>query len=136
MGYFSLDNLRLMYNLPKPHNLYNKLFLRKFAKENEDLADVARTWTQNKGKIKKDKIGMYSTTSISPPHIFATTMLWIMFGKPDSTKFSLKWLPLIDASVNAKIMNWTQFFSNNLVKAIMECRRNRRISSMVYPPFS
>jgi len=40
MGSFSPDNLRLMYNLPEPHKLYNKEFLEKFGKENEDLADV------------------------------------------------------------------------------------------------
>ena len=77
-----------MYNLLEPHNLHNKQFLEKFAKDNEDLADVTRTWTENEGKIKKDKMGLYSIASISPPHIFAVTMLCRMFGKPDSTKFS------------------------------------------------
>lgn len=65
---------------------------------------------QNEGKINKDKIGMYSTTSISLPHTFLVAMLCRMFGKPDSTKFSPEWLPLIDASINENIMNWAQFF--------------------------
>ena len=62
-------------------------------------------------------------------------MLCILFGKPDSTKFSLKWLPLIEVVVNAKIMNWAQILSNNLAKPIMEYRRKRSPPLRVYPPF-
>ena len=40
MGSFSPDNLQLMYNLPEPQAFYNKQFLEKFAKENEDPTDV------------------------------------------------------------------------------------------------
>lgn len=52
MGSFSPDNLRLMYNLPKPQNLYNKQFLEKFAKENEDLADITCNWIEKKADQK------------------------------------------------------------------------------------
>lgn len=124
-----------MYDLLESQNLYNKQFLEKFAKENEDPADVMWTWRENEGKIKKDKVGMYSTTSISPPHSFATAMLCRMFNKPDSTKFSPEWMRLIDATINTTRMNWAQLLSDNLVKTIMEYRRNRSISSRVYPPF-
>lgn len=48
---------------------------------------------------------MYFTESISLPHRLVTSTLCRMFNKPVSTKFSLEWLPLIDAVVNATIMN-------------------------------
>jgi len=78
---------------------------------------------------------MYSTASISPPHSFVAAMLCRMFGKPDSTKFPPKWLPLIDAVVNATIMNWPQILSDNLAKAILDYRRKMSVSTRVYPPF-
>lgn len=62
-------------------------------------------------------------------------MLYILFGKPDSTKFSPEWLSLIEVVVNATIMNWAQILSDNLAKAIMEYRRKRSPSLRVYPPF-
>lgn len=62
-------------------------------------------------------------------------MLCRLFGRPNSTKFSLEWLPLIEATVNATIMNWAQILFDNLAKAIMEYRRKRSPSSRVYPPF-
>lgn len=78
---------------------------------------------------------MYSTTSISPPRSFAIAMLCRMFDKPDRNNFSPEWLPLIDAVVNATIMNWAQILSNNLAKEIMDYRRKWSISLRVYPPF-
>lgn len=77
---------------------------------------------------------MYTTTSICPPYSFAAAMLCRLFGRPDSTKFSPEWLPLIDAVINANIMNLAQILSDNLAKIIIEYRR-RSISSRVYPPF-
>lgn len=78
---------------------------------------------------------MYSTASISPPHSFAAAMLCRIFSKPDSTKFSLEWLSLIDVIVNITIMNWAQILSNNLARMTMEYRRKRSVPSRVYPPF-
>lgn len=135
MGSFSADSLRLMYNLPEPQKLYSKQFLEKFSKENEDSKDVTPTWIENEGKIRCNKMGMYSMASISPPYSFAASMLCRLFDKPDSTKFSLEWLPLIEAVVNTTIMNWAQNFSDNFVKAIMEYRRNISPSLRVYPTF-
>lgn len=39
MGSFTPYNLRLMYPLPEPQVIYNRQFVEKFAKENEDLVD-------------------------------------------------------------------------------------------------
>jgi len=44
-------------------------------------------------------------------------------------------LPLIDAVVNANLMNWAQILFDNLSKAIIDYRRKWSISSRVYPPF-
>ena len=78
---------------------------------------------------------MYTTSSICPPHSFPAAILCRLFGKPDSTKFFLGLLPLIDAAVNATVMNWAQILSDNLARTIIEYRRKRRVSSRVYPPF-
>lgn len=48
---------------------------------------------------------MYLIASLFAPYNFVAAMMRRLFGKDDSTKFSLEWLPLIDAMVNATIMN-------------------------------
>ena len=42
---------------------------------------------------------------------------------------------LLDATMNATIIDWVQILSHNLAKAIIEYRRKRSIASRVYPPF-
>ena len=78
---------------------------------------------------------MYSTMSICAPHSFAVAMLCRLFGKPENNKFSSEWLPLIDAVVNATIIDWAQILFDNLSKTIIEYRRKRSIVLRVYPPF-
>ena len=112
-----------------------KQFLKKFAKENEDPTDVTRAWIENESKIKQDKMGMYSMTTISPPYSFEAAMLCGLFGKPDSTKFSQEWMSLIDAALNATLINWAQIFFDNFVKDIMAYTRKMSRSLRVYPHF-
>ena len=78
---------------------------------------------------------MYSITSISPPRSFATTMMCRLIGRPDSTKFYMEWLPLIDATVNATIMNWGQILSDNLAISVREYRQKRSVSLKKILPF-
>lgn len=47
MGSFSPNNLRHMYHLPEPQANYNKQFVEKFAKENEDLVECTKIWSAN-----------------------------------------------------------------------------------------
>lgn len=62
---------------------------------------------------------MYATGSLASPYCFSTAMLCRLFGKPDINKFSLEWLPLLDATTNATIMDWAQILSDNLASAIL-----------------
>lgn len=78
---------------------------------------------------------MYSTTSISRPHSFTIAMLCRLFSKPDRTKFSSEWLPLIHAIVSATIMDYTQILLDNLAKAMIEYIRKRISSLRAFPPF-
>ena len=88
MGSFTPDNLRLMYHLLEPQVIYNRQFMEKFAKENNNPTDYTRTSSNNEEKIKKYKNGMYTTASICPPYSFAEAMLCRLFGRPDGTNFS------------------------------------------------
>ena len=106
MGSFTPNNLRHMYHFPEPQAIYNKQFVEKFAKENEDLEKFTRHWSNNEERLKKDKNGMYSIGSLSSPYCFSAAMLCRLFGKPNINKFSSEWLPLLYAVVNATIMNW------------------------------
>jgi len=106
-GSFTPNNLRLMYHLPEPQTIYNKQFDEKFFKENKDLVECTNNWSNNEERLKKDKNSMYMTGSLSSPFWLAVAMLYGLFGKPYRTKFLSEWLTLVDATVNATIMNWT-----------------------------
>ena len=62
-------------------------------------------------------------------------MLCRLFGKPNIDKFSSEWLPLLDAAVNATIMNWAQILSDKLASAIVAYRSKRSSTLRIYPPF-
>lgn len=64
MGYFTPDNLRLMYHLPEPQAIYNRQCVEKFSKENDDPVDCTQTWSNNEENIKKDINGMYTTSFV------------------------------------------------------------------------
>lgn len=103
---FNPQDLRLMYHLPESQARYNKQFVEKFAKENEDLVECTKNWSAKEEPLKKDKHGLYSTGSLSSPYCFVAAMLCKLFGRPDINKFSSEWLPLLDAATNATIMDW------------------------------
>ena len=45
IGSFTPQNLRLMYHLPELQASYNKQFVEKFTKQNEDLAECTKSWS-------------------------------------------------------------------------------------------
>ena len=47
MGSFTPNNLRRMCHFPEPQASYNKKFVEKFAKENKDLEEFTRHWSNN-----------------------------------------------------------------------------------------
>lgn len=77
---------------------------------------------------------MYPISSLSAPHNFEVTMRCRLFGKADSTKFSIEKLPLIDV-FSAMIMNRSHILLDNLAMAIREYMQKRNISSRIITPF-
>ena len=57
-----------------------------------------------------------------------------LYGLPNNTKFSIEWIPLIDACVNSQ-MNWAAILSDNLAIAISEYHQKRSSSTKNLPPF-
>jgi len=117
-----------MYHLPEPPATYNKQFMEKFAKENECLAEFIKDWSRRDEPLKKDKHGMYSIGSLTSPYCFAAAMICRLFGKPDINKFSPEWLPLLNAAVNATIVDWAKILSDNLATTILNYRSKRIVS--------
>lgn len=85
--------------------------------------------------MKKDKHGMYRTSSRTSPYCFATAMLYRLFGMPDIKQISPEWLPLLDAAMNATILDWAKILPDNLVTTIVNYWSKRTISQRIYPPF-
>ena len=79
--------------------------MEKFAKENVNLEECTKEWSRRDEPLKKDKHGMYSTGSFTSPYCFSAAMLCRLFGKPDINNFLPEWLPLLNATVNATIVN-------------------------------
>ena len=119
IGSFTAQDLKLMYYLPEPQATYNKQFMEKFVKENQNLAETTKDWSKKDEPLKKDKHSIYNTSSLTSLYCFATAMLCRIFGMPDINKFSSEWLPLLDAATNATIVDWAKFLSDNLVTAIV-----------------
>jgi len=86
-------------------------------------------------KFKYDKSGMYATASLANPYNYVVAMLCRLHGLPNNTKFSIEWIPLIDACVNSYIMNWPSILSDNLATSIIECWQKKASYLDNLPPF-
>ena len=78
---------------------------------------------------------MYPISQIPSSYFYAVGMLCRFFSKPDATRFSIDWVPLIDTIVNSLIMNWENILSDSLAKHITEYTNKRIVSSREIPPF-
>ena len=78
---------------------------------------------------------MYAIASFTKPYNYAAAMLCRLYGLPNNTKFSIEWIPLIDACVSSHIMNWPSILSDNLATTITKYRKKKVSSSDNLPPF-
>ena len=96
---------------------------------------VIKEWKEYQSKLKWDKLGTYPIAQIPSPYCYVVGMLCRLFSKLDTTRFSLDWVPLINAIINSLILNWENILSDNLAKHIMEYRNKRCVSTREIPPF-
>jgi len=72
---------------------------------------------------------MNPIASLVNPHNYEASMLCILYGMPNNTKFSIEWIPLIDACITAHIMNWATILFDNVVMAIYKHHQKRSTST-------
>lgn len=78
---------------------------------------------------------MHYIASLANRYNYASAILCRLYGLPNNSKFSIEWIPIIDACVNSHIMNWATILSNNLDTIITEYRQKRASSKKNLPPF-
>ena len=120
IGSFRAKDLKAIYHIPNLQEIYDNAFVANFTENNPDPFKLIQTCRILDNKFKYDKLGMYAITSLANPYNYAATMLYRLYGLPNNTKFSIEWIPLIDACVNSYIMNWPSILSNNLATTITE----------------
>ena len=135
MGSFKAEDLKQMYHIPNPHDIYDKSYLVNFAKKNEEPFKMIQGWRVLENKFKYDKTSMYLVASLENTYNYASSMLCRLYGLPNNTNFSIEWIPLIDACVNYHIMNFATILFDNLAIAISEYRQKRSTSTENLPPF-
>ena len=57
---------------------------------------------------------MYSTESLASPYCYIYAMMSRLYGQSDITRFSVKWVPLMEATKYAYGMDWGDILSNNI----------------------
>jgi len=132
---FKLKDIRRMYHLTEPHMVYDKAFVEKFSAENEEPFEVIKQWMSNPSTHKMDRTDMYLVSSIATPYLYISTMLCRLFGYENTTKFSVEWVPPIDAASNSIIMDWATILSNNLAHHIIEYRKNHFVTTRAIHSF-
>lgn len=78
---------------------------------------------------------MYPNASLANNYNYATSMLCILYGLPNNTKYSIEWVPLINSFINSHIMNWANILFDNLATAIFEYLQKSSTSTENLPPF-
>ena len=78
---------------------------------------------------------MYSTASLVSPYYYVAAMMCRLFGSPNTSKFSIEWVPLMQATSESYIIDWGTIFSNNIASQVLYYRNNRSFTSRTVPPF-
>jgi len=125
MGSFREEDLKKMYHIPDPWDIYDKNTLPTSQRRTHKLI---QGWRVLEKKFKFDKSGMYAIASLTNPYNYAAPMLCRLYGLPNNTNFSIEWIPLIDACVNSHIVNWATILSHNLATIITKYRQKRASS--------
>ena len=105
MGSFRAEDLKKMYHILDPQDIYDMTYVANFVKKNPDPFKLIQGWIVLEDNFKFDKLGMYAIPSLANPYSYAIAMLCKLYGFPNNSKFSIGWIPLIDASANSHIMN-------------------------------
>ena len=79
---------------------------------------VIKEWKEDQGNLKQGKLGTYQIAQIPSSYCYAASMLSRLYAKPNTTRFSVDWVPLIDAIVNSLIFNCENILSDSLTKHI------------------
>jgi len=66
---------------------------------------------------------MYSVDSLACPYYYATAMMCRLFGSPNSAKFSIEMVSLIEASLNYFVMDWDTILSDKMEVQILGYRK-------------
>lgn len=78
---------------------------------------------------------MYSLSSLVSMFCYVAAMICRLFGSPNTLKFTVEWVPLIQAASNFEFMDWATILSNNIVSEILEYRQNHSVSERIMPSF-
>ena len=66
---------------------------------------------------------MHSTNSLAIPYWYFAAMMSRLFGQPDTTKFSVEWVPLMEAVANYYIMEPGKIFIRGILRSKMGLQR-------------
>jgi len=122
MGSFRVEDMKKMYHIPDPQDIHDKTYMAGLTKNNPDPFKLIQGWIVLDNKLKFEKSGMYAIDSLANPYNYAADMLCRLYGFPNNYKFSIEWIPLIDACFNSHIMNWATILFDNLATIINEYR--------------
>ena len=62
-------------------------------------------------------------------------MIIRLFSSPNTQKFTVEWVPLIQVASNTKVMDWATIFSNNIASKILEYRQKHNVLERIMPYF-
>lgn len=132
-GSFKTKDVKKMYHFPEPQKYYNKSFLEAFSKENEIESDPIKQWRNFPNKHKHESSNMYSVDSLVSPYCHATAMMCRLFGTPNSARFSIEMVKLIEVSLNYFMMDWATILSDKMAVQILYYRKNRFVPLKLFP---
>jgi hypothetical protein len=128
IGTFKPKHLREMYKLSTTPNLtHNDKFLEGFKKKECDqyeifLSYLITDWVSHPVKFRADTNKIYSISSLEPQFKYIAMMTWRLYGKEDTTRFFLPWVPLIHMVAEGFSFDWAKLLSNSLTSRITKYR--------------
>jgi hypothetical protein len=124
VGSFRSKHLKVMYKLSLVSNfIYNENFLVDFNKKECDqyeknLPDLIKDRYSCLEKFRADSHGTYPVVALEPHIMYITMMMCRLYGKENTARFFLPWVPIIHTVAEGYSFDWAKILSDSLVQEI------------------
>jgi hypothetical protein len=109
---------------------YGVEFLEEFKEKeceqyDKTMSSLIKDWVSNTAKFRVDTHDVYSIVSLELQYRYVAMMTCRLYGKYDTSNFSLAWVPLMFRVTEGCSFNWAKMLSDSLTNRVTEYQEQK-----------